>query len=106
MELSTVIFDSTINISVVLWFKSTWTILEIRGCTPAKYSMIATERLKSSWSPVVAPLDVTDSGMSIISTKSFFKQKSYFVLMMDIVLPEMSMYFKFSIKGFRCSVWN
>ena len=36
-ELSTAMFDSSINILVVLWFMSTWTILEIKGCTLAKY---------------------------------------------------------------------
>ena len=39
---STAIFDSSINILVVLWFKSTWTILKIKDCTPAKCSAIAT----------------------------------------------------------------
>ena len=41
-ELSTGIFDSSINILVVLWFKLTWTILEIKRCPLAKYSTIAT----------------------------------------------------------------
>ena len=36
-ELSTAIFKSSINILVILWFKSTWTNLEIKGCTLAKY---------------------------------------------------------------------
>ena len=36
-------FDSSINILVVLWFMSMWTILEIKGCTLPKYSMIATD---------------------------------------------------------------
>ena len=36
-KLSTAVFDSPINILVVLWFKSTWTILEIKGCTLAEY---------------------------------------------------------------------
>ena len=36
-ELPTAIFDLSINIFVVLWFKSTSTILEITGCTLAKY---------------------------------------------------------------------
>ena len=36
-ELSTAIFDSSINISVVLWFQPTWAILEIKGCNLAKY---------------------------------------------------------------------
>ena len=36
-ELSTAIFDLLINIWVALWFKSTWTILEIKGCALAKY---------------------------------------------------------------------
>ena len=36
-DLSTAIFDSSINILVYLWFKSTWTILEIKDCTLAKY---------------------------------------------------------------------
>ena len=36
-ELSTTIFDSPINISVVFLFQPTWAILEIKGCTLAKY---------------------------------------------------------------------
>ena len=36
-KLSTAIFDSSFNIIVVLWFKSPWTIPDIRDCTLAKY---------------------------------------------------------------------
>ena len=39
-ELSTAIFDSSINISVVLWFQPTWVIPEIKGGTLAKYQQL------------------------------------------------------------------
>ena len=45
MELSTSIFDLLIHILVVLWFKSTWIILEIKDCTQTKYQYCKTSKI-------------------------------------------------------------